>query len=309
MISELLTYLLTSCPRYVRDMGYLYQAIALRGRYKRRQASWRSHLENTQKCLIRAAEQCSKRNRVVILGSGLLLDVPLEKLTGLFHEVVLVDVVHLPEVRSRIKSFRNVRLEQSDVTGVAQRLFENVKKGIVGLPASDPVIPDAEGTDLVVSLNIMSQLAAIPLDYVMKKMQGLDEAVIDGWCDLIRIAHYDALKNIMCDVCLVADYEFSRKDKEGNIVDKGSTVGGIVLPAPDDSWTWEIAPLGEEAKGLSKELMVGAWRMRITGPMGWGLQGRPAGSPTGRSTASPVRRELVNISIPPFMAPLLDKKG
>jgi hypothetical protein len=268
MIRELITYLLTPCPRYVRDMGYLYQAIALRGRYKRRTGSWRSHLENTRRFVIRSAEECLKRDRVIVLGSGLLLDVPLEKLAGLFHEVILVDVVHLPEVRRRVRRFRNVRLIQSDVTGVAERLFENVSKGIAELPDGVPAFPEAEGAGLVISLNIMSQLAAIPLEYVMKKMPGIDEEKIDEWSDAIRTAHFEALRNMNCDVCLVADYEFSRKDRAGNVVEKGSTIGGVVLPKSDESWVWEISPMGEESGDLSKELRGGAWRMRIPDPTG-----------------------------------------
>jgi hypothetical protein len=37
---------------------------------------------------------------VVVLGAGLLLDVPLNALSSLFREVVLVDIVFLPEVQA-----------------------------------------------------------------------------------------------------------------------------------------------------------------------------------------------------------------
>lgn len=263
MIRELITYLATPCPRYVSRMGYLYQAIALRGRYTRRRAAWHDHLENTQRFIIGTAEACMNRKKAVVLGSGLLLDVPLDRLSEMFGEVVLADIVHLPEVRRRIRHYGNVSLVQCDVTGIAEKLFLNMQKGLTDLPVGAPSFPGVEeDTGLVISLNILSQLAAIPLDYVMKKIAELDKEAVDRWCDQIREAHFAALKGLSCDVCLVADYEFARKDKEGNIIETGSTVGGLSLPETDASWNWEIAPLGEESKNMSKELHVGAWHMK-----------------------------------------------
>jgi hypothetical protein len=262
MLSELITYLITSCPPYVRKMGYLYQAVALRGRYRRRRSSWQPHLENSRRFIIKSAESCENRDKVVVLGSGLLLDLPLDELSSLFKEVILVDVIHLPEVNKKISGYRNVRLLQCDVTGVSEKLFENVKRGIKELPLSVPFIPELDSrAGLVISLNIMSQLSAIPHDYVLKKNFVLDEDAIEKWCDQICEAHYSALKELPYDVCLIADYEFARKDKEGKIVENGSTIGAISLPKPDSSWIWEIAPIGEESS-LSKELLVGAWRMK-----------------------------------------------
>jgi hypothetical protein len=65
-----------------------------------------------------------------------------------------------------------------------------------------------------------------------------------------------------CDVCLVADHEFVKRDQEGCIVSRGSTVSGLVLPEPDASWTWNIVPMGEKRQYLSKELYVGAWHLQ-----------------------------------------------
>jgi uncharacterized UPF0146 family protein len=243
-------------------MGYLYQAVALKGRYKRRRASWQQHLEKSRTFIVETAGKCLKRGKVVILGSGLLLDVPLSVLSKVFDEVVLVDVIHLPEVVKRTSDYPNVRLVQSDITGVAEKLFHNIGQGDYGLPESVPCIPEIdEKTSLVISLNIVSQLSAIPVDYVMKNTNMHDEAALQAWCDQIRGAHFAALQALSCDVCLIADYEFTRRDAKGKIIESGSTVGNLSFPEPDRSWTWYIAPCGEEAKGCSKELHVGAWHI------------------------------------------------
>lgn len=242
-------------------MEYLYQAIALRGRYFRRKDFWHPHLEKAQEFIADASVHCGVRGRVVVLGSGLLLDVPLDRLAKLFGEVVLVDIVHLPEVRKRVRTYPNVRLVQHDVTGVAERLYENVRNGVKELPEGNAVIPDIDSTTgLVISLNLISQLAAIPYDYVSRKMPVFAEEVLDAWCDRIRRAHVQALAAIPCDVCVIADYAFVRQDAEGAVVEQGSTVGELQLPEGDERWEWTIAPPGEERGGLSKTLSVRAWR-------------------------------------------------
>ena len=48
-------------------------------------------------------------------------------------------------------------------------------------------------------------------------------------------------------------------DRAGRLVSQGSTVYDLNLPKPDASWTWHIAPLKEESRFLSKDLIVGAW--------------------------------------------------
>jgi hypothetical protein len=262
MFYKLIAYLTTPSARYVRSMEYLYQAVALRGRYKRRAAAWQPHLDKTKEFILSSGEKCRTRDKLIVLGSGLLLDVPIESLVEKFREVVLVDVVHLPEVRKRMKQYNNVRLIQGDITNVAEKLFTAIRQGRSELPLSEPSIPDIDAhTSLVISLNILSQLAAVPQDYVQKKRPEISQEQLDVWCDQIREAHYQKLATLPCDVCLIADHEYVYKNKQGDVIEQGSTVGKVILPKPDTSWWWEIAPFGEASKDYSKELFVGAWHL------------------------------------------------
>jgi hypothetical protein len=241
-------------------MGYLYQSIALRGRYKRRKNSWQPHLDSTKVYISEVIRSCRKRGKVIVLGSGLLLDLPVAELSAAFDEVVLVDIVHLREIRKQAGNYPNVRLIQADITGVAAELHKKIGRGIGELPEGCPNITSLdEKTGLVISLNIMSQLAAIPAEYLSKNMTTRDEPAIDKWCDKIRYAHYAALMELSYPVCLIADYKFIRRDKAGIIVREGSTIGNLCLPAPDRTWTWHIEPYGEERPDSAKELVVGAW--------------------------------------------------
>ncbi len=263
MLYELYTYLTTPCPEYVRHMDYLYEAIAMRGRHDRNRAAWQPHLEQTRKTILAAAEKSRIRNKVVILGSGPLLDVPLDELAAVFREVVLLDIIFLPEVYKRVKPYHNVRLLQHDVTNMAKKLYENIRSGNPELPVAVPAVPEiGRETSLVVSLNILSQLWVIPRAYALKKLRGLEEEIVDDWCDQITRSHHAFLQQLTCPVCLIGDHEFVKRDKEGKIVTQGSTVTGLALPEPETSWTWNIVPLEEKDRFFSKELTVGVWQLR-----------------------------------------------
>ncbi len=262
MLSELFTYLITPCPQYVRHMDYLSEAIDMRNRYRRSQAAWQPHLEHTRRFVLSAADKCRNRSRAVILGAGLMVDVPLEELTSMFREVVLVDIVFLPEVSRNVKRYSNATLVRYDVTNMAQKLHENILRGVHELSDATPGIPVVGDTGLVVSLNILSQLWVVPRAYALRQLPHLDEEQLDGWCRQIVGSHYNFLLSLPCSVCLVADHEFVKRDQKGTIVSRASTVYGLTLPQPHASWAWNIAPRSEDRPYLSKELNVGAWHVR-----------------------------------------------
>jgi hypothetical protein len=267
MLYELFTSLTTPCPQYVRHMYYLYEVIAMRSRHRRNRAAWQPHLDNTRRFVLAAAERCQHRSKAVILGSGLLLDVPLEELSSMFREVVLLDIVFLPEVRRKTRQCGNVKLIQHDVTNMAKRLHESIQCGRPELPAAAPAVPELDGnTGLVVSLNVLSQLWVMPRAYALRKLRGLDEEQVDDWCRQIVESHYAFLLTLPCTVGLVADMEFVKRDRKGAIISQGSTIAGLTLPKPDASWTWNILPLSENRQYLSKELNVGAWHVRVEPP-------------------------------------------
>lgn len=197
------------------------------------------------------------------MGSGLLLDVPLAELASLFREVVLMDVVCLPDVRKQVKTFANVTFIEKDITDVAEKLYKNKLSGIHELPeAKIPAARPYGNCDLVVSLNILSQLWVVPRAYAVNPRPEVGPEQLDEWCGHIVASHHAFLQSLSCPVCLISDYEFVKCDREGEIISRGSTVYGLPLAKPDLSWTWDIGPLGEESTYYSKQLHVGAWLLK-----------------------------------------------
>jgi hypothetical protein len=263
MLLDLYTSLTTPCSPFIRRMGYLTETIEMRSRARSHKAVWQPHLDKTRNFVLSVADTCRDRNRAIILGSGLLLDVPLAELSSMFGQVVLMDVVCLPEVRKQIGQYNNVSFNEYDVTGTADALFQNGQKGISELPEPWPALStEIRDSSLVVSLNILSQLWVVPRAYVSRRMRGLDEYAVDEWCGRVVTSHYAALTSLSCDVCLIADYAFVKRDRKGNVISRGSTVYGLELPVPGASWIWNIAPIDEDSRAFSKELIVGAWHIR-----------------------------------------------
>jgi hypothetical protein len=262
MFHYLFTNLTTSCSPYVCHLGYLDETIAMRGRYRRNRTEWQSHLDNTRRFVLATAESIQNKDKVIILGSGLLLDIPLAELSAMFQEVVLMDIVCLPEVRRQIKGYKNVSFVEHDVTKIAERLFINRQQGIDELPKAFPEPPEVyKNAELVISLNILSQLWVVPRTFVSTQRPALPHDQVEEWCRQIVESHYTSLRSLSCDVCLVADHEFIKRDHAGSIISKASTLYDLVLPEPDESWTWNIAPAGKDSRSSSKELNVGAWHM------------------------------------------------
>ena len=262
MLSDLLATLTTPLAPPLRALGYLDETLAMRRRARRNRRAWQPHLESTRRFVLSAAEKCRDRRTVVVLGSGLLLDVPLAGLSGLFRDVVLMDVVCLSEVGRQIKQYPNVRFIEHDATGVAERLYRQSHSETSALPVPVSSVRAFDDASLVVSLNILSQLWVMPRAFVGLHLRGIAPEQVDDWCARIVEAHYLALRRLSCDVCLVGDHEYVKRDSEGNIISRGSTVYGLRLPQPHASWTWNIVPVGKDSPHASKELIVGAWRLR-----------------------------------------------
>jgi hypothetical protein len=263
MLSDLITSLTTPCSPFIRRMGYLTEAVEMRGRSRRHRTAWQPHLDKTRNFVLSSAGKCANKDKIVILGSGLLLDVPLAELSSLFREVVLMDVVCLPDIRKQIRIYNNVSFVEGDVTNTAERLHRNGLHAIHELPESVPSVTGiGQDCGLIVSLNILSQLWVVPRAYAARQFRGLNEYQVDEWCGRVVAAHYTYLQSLPCDVCLVADHEFVKRDSSGGIISRGSTVYGLELPRPDASWTWNIAPIEKGAPSYSKELIVGAWHFR-----------------------------------------------
>ncbi|WP_335645475.1 hypothetical protein [Methylobacterium durans] len=183
----------------------------------------------------------ARRRTAIVLGSGLLDDIPLAALADAFEHVRLVDAVHLWPARVVASRFRNVEHLSLDIGGTARMLLEGTSEPEDTLTA----ICGRADVDLVISANLLSQLPILPLDWY-------DSRGRPGPPDLARsivAAHVDALTRTQARVCLVTDVVERELGRAGCETDRLDLLHGLKLPPSDRVWDWDLAPFGETEPG------------------------------------------------------------
>lgn len=221
MLAEALAWLLTPASWQARRDGYLAESIAISARERRCRGAWSAHLRASRCALIESARSASRHRIAVVLGSGALLDVPLEELSRLFREVWLVDMVHPWRARRQARRFANVRLVEHDVT-----------EGGTDRPSR---FLDVADIDWVASVNLVSQLPARGRD-------GLSA----------MRAHLAYLTRLDAVVCVLADEEQVTLDAGGCAVERRDFQPLFAGWPRLGEWRWDIAPPGEMGGGASR---------------------------------------------------------
>lgn len=250
VLIEALHYLLTPVSPVLRRFGYLRESVLLLSRSRRRRSAWASHLAEARAMVERACAGLPRYRTVLILGSGILDDVPLAHLSERFERVVLVDIVHLWPARLAARRHANVVMKVADLSGCVDWLEGKGKRD------RDPLRTLGGGdVDFVVSANILSQLPILPLDW----FESRGRPVPDDLGRAIVAAHLEGLRALRARVCLMTDVEQVTQDRNGHVVERLDLLHGMTLPAPDRAWTWDIAPFGEIGRGLRQHHRVQAY--------------------------------------------------
>ncbi len=248
MLIELYHYLTTPCPRTHRQLGYLTGMLGLQARHRRVQSHWQQHLENCQQLILRSALACRQTNKVTIIGSGLLLEVPLEQLSAQFNKVILIDMVQPRAVRKRCLKLGNVTPLVHDITGLATALI-NYKKGDK-LPTPQASLPGLGlSSDLIISCNLLTQLAHTPSHFLQHRHGWHeDDPQLQQWRQAIMKEHLLLLAQQEGRCCLICDASHDYRDKSGKPLAQENRLLGLSLGRVDQEWLWPIAPLGELSK-------------------------------------------------------------
>ncbi|SDT89009.1 hypothetical protein SAMN05444156_0466 [Verrucomicrobium sp. GAS474] len=250
MLAEAFHYLTAPASLRARLRGRVGSAVALWSRAGRCRAAWEPHYAQ---CHAAVAETVGtlpdpapdgRGRTVLVLGSGLAHDIPLDLLAERFERVLLVDAVHLWPVRLRTllhpRRRRIVHLVR-DLTGP-----DPAVSGAWQTWQTDPAI------GLVISANVLSQLP-------------LGKANADRRPALV-VSHLDALGRFpdSCPVLLLTDIGMIRRAPDGTILKRSDLLFGIPLPPSTWSreWDWTVCPFGEESSRHERIHHAGAWRLR-----------------------------------------------
>jgi len=254
VIEEFLTVLTVRAVPGAREGGLVKEIAGIQGRHRRNRRAWADHLQHTKECITAHLWQADSREPILLMGAGLLLDVPLDALDAHPAGALFMDAVETARTRRRLRRRGNIQFERADVTGFLAPFWLGERDEMISPPDMAPL--PLVGHGMAVSCNILSQLV---LPFASSPPRGeLEEKLTTA----IQKAHIRALMAMDCPALLITDYERVETDgKDPRVI---TTVDTSLLPGdPLETWDWTIAPPGEVADDLDIRLKVGAWLLNV----------------------------------------------
>lgn len=262
MLREAITYLLTPKTPLAKKYGFLYESIGLQARFERCKKDWLPHLKNCQDIFLSTVHKLPQKKSVVILGSAHLHEIPLHLLVENFEEITLVDVIH--PLRHHWLAKRNPRLKL--ITQDLSQLHEKLEslKNLDDLRAHLETLAQKPlfffKADLIVSSNILSQLALLPMAAVEKRTQeSLTLEQKDEISTKVTEMHLKNLKNCEGHKLVYCDRRVIYRDPRGDIIYEGFYPVSFDGFKKIKDWMWHLAPLKEASKDYSIEMKIEAY--------------------------------------------------
>jgi hypothetical protein len=230
-------------------MGYYDYQLGLIHRHINQEGGWDSHLEHCRNFILKAVKYYNP-SKITILGSGWLLDLPLAEMSEMAQEIVLIDIVHPPEVRAQAGSLKNVKILEDDVTGglieevwkKTRRKFFFIKPGSFDSINIPDYCPD-EDPGLVISLNILSQLETLIIEH-LKQQVAVSEEDLSGFRKEIQDKHIKFLaKN---NSVLITDIAEIFKENSGKTTRHNSVVTELPDGKVREEWSWNFDLKGSD---------------------------------------------------------------
>ncbi len=196
--------------RILRRMNFISDQSGILRRYINEADNWEQHLHNTKKYITEFIRR-NKFRTLSVLGSGWLLDLPIEFFKTHLDKVYFYDIFHPSQILHKLKNFRSFYFVADDITGgIISQVYSVVKdyrKTGVKIEIEDFLFsgfsPIAE-TDGYISLNILNQLDILIVDY-LKNTDIYPDAEMNILRAKIQKSHIDSLPANKS--CLITDYE------------------------------------------------------------------------------------------------------
>ena len=227
----------------IRRMGFIRDQEGIMNRYIRERSSWDIHLENTKKFILDSF-QGNHGKVLAVLGSGWLLDVPLEKLSGRFDRVLLVDIHHPVQIRKKVIQYPNVELICADLSGSAIQQVWEITHQSGNMKCSTPLnelkltypIGDLN-PDLFVSVNLLNQLDILLCDYLMKS-DYFQQEELNRFRKRIQQFHLEWITQK--PGCLISDIREHNRDHNGKETSKSLLYTDLPKGIRFLNWNWKF---------------------------------------------------------------------
>ncbi len=278
MILESLDFLLHSflAPKYVTKLGLIHEIIGIKYRQKRLSEAWQEHRDNSKKQILEQVTKLPQKRKALIIGAGLLLDVPAKELTESFEEVIFVDVFFLQEAINKMKLLSNCRFEQLDISSKLKEIyylwinankdkkeFENKARNLL-YKKPNHFLLEAD-IDYVCSCNLLSQLQ-LPFENFIEKNKIEESETIKQLIDSFQINHIEYLKNFPkhTHIHLLTDTQKLVFNREHNLVGSGASVKEEIIRdfKKEAQWIWDLADFDELETNYALKLQSGSYSLK-----------------------------------------------
>ncbi len=262
MLRETIELFLTPATPIAKKYGFLYHSISLKHRYERCKKVWLPHLKNCQDIFLESIKDLPQKKSVVILGSAHLHEIPLHLLVENFESITLVDVIHPLKHHWMAKRNPRLKLITMDLGGSLESLdklksLEDLHHLIQDLSTKRLFHFEA---DLIVSGNLLSQLALLPMEALEKfTKENLSLEEKDRVCTEYAELHLKNLRQCQGKKLVYADREVTYRNPQGAEIYKGAYPVHFDGFTKLRSWDWILAPLKEASKDYSIEMKVEAY--------------------------------------------------
>ncbi len=240
-------------------LGYSSYQNGLIYRHLNQEGGWDSHLEHCRNYILKALD-FHKPDKVTVLGSGWLLELPIKEMIDKINHICLIDIIHPPDVINQTVSINNVELMELDVTGgLIMEVWKKTGKNSFfrKLRSIDSItipefIPDFE-PGMVISLNILTQLEFLLIDY-MKKRSNIGEEEFSWFRSEVQKRHLDFLGKHPS--VLICDIEEVTTNKSGSV----TTIPTLATDLPPgkmrEEWIWNFDQTGADFNNSRSILKV-----------------------------------------------------
>ncbi len=248
--------------KIIRRMGFVRDQEGIMNRYLGESSQWQSHLEKTRR-FIEGSFTGSNIRSVAVLGSGWLLDVPLDELRERFEKVYLVDIHHPPQIRKKTSRMDGVELVQEDLSGGAiEQTWNFLHKNKSELPATQLLeeislnSPLSEiQADAYISVNLLNQLDILLCDHIRRKLPFQQELSI-SFRAAIQAFHLEWITKKAG--CLVTDILEHLIPQKGQATAKPLLYTDLPEGIRRDNWQWDFDSRGSYHPGARTRMEVQA---------------------------------------------------
>ncbi len=223
-------------------MGYYDYQQGLIVNYMNQGEGWLSHQKKCRDFILNAIDFFLPE-KITVLGSGWLLELPLLEMSEKADEIILVDIIHPPEVITQTAGIKHLKLIEDDITGgLVEKVWKWAGKGTILNRKSFPEMINIpyyhlEDPGMVISLNVLTQLETLPLR-ILEKKAVKDKEKIFSFRKRIQDKHICFLKQHKS--VLISDTKEIFMDSAGETTEERTMLTRLPQCLREETWTWDL---------------------------------------------------------------------